>query len=200
MVNSTKNVLDGLTRNPGFGSRSEFMDNLKNPAQHSPLGARNRVILEKWSPNSDPDLPPEMTQRVVQEGNIMCSLGMDLLVDLLATSALVFTATNGWVQTGAVGTGVTGPVSTDTALANSTSSVHISDAQMTLARAGARTLEYTMTIDDTDAYTLAEVGIFASSLPVNNCVARSTLVGSDQVIKGTSDTVNISHQIEFITV
>ena len=52
-----------------------------------------------------------------------------------------------------------------------------------------------MTIDDALAYTINEVGLFASALPVNNCVAHSTLAASDQVVKGTADTVNISHQI-----
>ncbi len=178
-------ILNGITRKGNT--------EIKNPNAHSPMGMRNRVIVERYTPDGKGG--SVLAQRVVQKGNIMCSIGLDVLNNLLATSALAFTATNGWVQTGAIGTSTTAPTFNDTALNNSTASVHISAASMNLSDAGARTLEYQMTFDDGLAYTINEVGLFASSLPVNNCVAHSTLDATDVVIKGTADTVNVSHQI-----
>lgn len=183
-------ALEGLTRQSAF--RAPF----RNPADHAPFGMQNRVIAEKWSPSPD---GPRLAQRVVHQGNIMCTVGIDALVNLLSTSALAFTATNGWVQAGAIGTGSTAPASTDTALANSTASVHISAASMSLSDKGARTLEYQMTFDDSNAYTMKEVGLFASNGVTGSCVARSTLNATDQVVKGTADTINVSHQIIFTT-
>ena len=161
-------ILNGITHS----GKSE----IKNPNDHSPMGMRNRVIIDRYTPDGEGG--SVLAQRVVQKGNIMCSIGLDVLNNLLATSALAFTATNGWVQTGAVGTSTTVPTFNDTALNALTASVHISDGagDMLLADAGARTLEYQMTFDDALAYTINEVGLFASSLPINNCVAHSTSV------------------------
>lgn len=184
--------LDGITR-----TRSPKMDRPTNPNPHSGAGWKNRVTLEHWTPGKEGQAP-QMAQRVV-ESNIMCTVGMDALVNLLSTSALAFTATNGFVQAGAIGTGSSGPASTDTALANSTASVHVSAASMNISDKGARTLEYQMTFDDALAYTVKEVGLFASNGVTGSCVARSTLAATDQVIKGTADTINISHQIIFTT-
>lgn len=184
-------ILKGITR-PGLSSDA------KNPALHSPSGFQNRIILEHWKPGKNGD-GPVLAKRVVRHGNIMCTIGLDALNNLLATSSLAFTATNGWIQAGAVGTGVTAPSSNDTALANSTASVHISAASMNISDKGNRTIELQMTFDDGNAYTINEVGLFASNGVTGSCVARSTLAASDQVVKGTADTVNISHQIILTT-
>ncbi len=180
--------LSGITR--GLDKTVEW----QNPSQHSPFAAANRVIIERHSSDGE-------TERVetVETDNVLCTVGLNHLCELLQSSALAFSATNGWVQTGAIGTGDTAATSNDTALANSTASVHISSASMAASDKGNRTYEAQMTFDDSNAYTIKEVGLFASNGATGSAIARSVLATSDQVIKGTGDTVNVSYQLIFTT-
>lgn len=176
--------LDGITRQGKCEAR--------NPGDHMPLPFRNRVIMERHSPDGS-------KARVVRDGNIMTTLGLDNLVNYLSTSALAFTATNGWIRVMAVGTDSTAAASTQTALVASTASVHISAASMAVSDAGARTLQYNATFDDSNAYTIKEVGLFGTDTAAGTMVARTALAATDQVVKGTGDTVNVSYQIIFTT-
>ncbi len=182
-----KSILNGITR--------KGITEIKSPNAHAPMGMRNRVIVERHTPDGKGG--SKLAQRVVQKGNIMCSAGLDRLNNLLATGTNTFTGTAlaDWTQTGAIGTDDTLPTFNDTILGASTATVHLSLTNMTRSDAGARTLEYQMTFDDGLAYTVKEVGLFASNDGAGVCIAHSTLAASDQIIKGVSDTINISHQI-----
>lgn len=178
------NFLDGITR-PGW---SEPI----NPGEHVPCPMRNRVIVEKISPDGK-------REKVIRDGNIMTTYGLNNLAELIASGAQAYSASNGWVRVMAVGTGDTAAASTDTTLANSTASVHISAASMVASDAGNRTLQYNATFDDSNAYTIKEVGLFGTDDATGSAVARSVLAASDQVVKGTGDTVNVSYQVIFTT-
>ena len=68
---------------------------------------------------------------------------------------------------------------------------------MSISDAGARTVEYQGTFDDAGSYTIKEVGLFGNAAATSNMIAHSTLAATDQVNKGTADTVNISYQLIF---
>lgn len=182
-------LLDGLTRRPG--SCQDFA----NPAPHSPHGVQNRVILERFTPES-PDRP---VQRVVREGNIAVTWGLNNMVERLVTATEAFSnRSNGWVQAMAVGTDSTAPTFTGNALNASQTFVLLqSTAEMSISDAGNRTVEYQGTFDDAAAYSIKEVGLFGSQGASGNMIAHSTLAATDQVNKGTGDTVNISYQLIF---
>lgn len=176
--------LAGITR-PGWTEP-------RNPGEHVPCPMRNRIILEKHSPDGT-------VSRTIRDGNIMTTYGLNNLAELIASGTQAYSATNGWVRVMAVGTGTTAAASTDVTLANSTASVHISAASMVASDAGARTLQYNATFDDANAYTINEVGLFGTDTAAGSGVARTVLAASDQVVKGTGDTVNVSYQVIFTT-
>lgn len=178
--------LSGITRSGRVAARAT------NPGDHWPVLAKDRVILERRSPGGK-------VKRIVREGNILTTYGLNDLAEKLATSTIAFNATNGWIWAGAVGTSTTAAASTDTGLIASTAIVHLSAASMVGSDAGARTLQYNMTFDDSNAYTINEVGLFGTDSATTRAVARSVLAASDQVVKGTGDTVIVSYQIIFST-
>ena len=177
-------TLEGITR-PGWSDPI-------NPGEHVPCPMRNRVIVEKHSPDGS-------SSRVIRDGNIMSTYGLNNLAELVASGTQAYSASNGWIRVMAVGTGTTAAASTDVTLANSTASVHISAASMVASDAGARTLQYNATFDDANAYTINEVGLFGTNDATGSAVARTVLAASDQVVKGTGDTVNVSYQVIFTT-
>lgn len=177
-------ILMGVTR---YGTK--FAD-IVNPGEHSPIIANDRIILEKVSSDGG-------SEKVVQEGNVACTIGLNHLCELLASSTKTFTATDGWVQAMCIGTDSTAAASTQTSLLAFTASHHISN--LTRSDAGNRTLEYQATFADTDnSYTIAEVGLMAS-LGNGSAIARSDLAATNQINKGLNDTVNISYQLVFST-
>lgn len=177
-------ILNGITRD---GSSP-----LRNPGIHTPVLMNDRVIIEHHTPEG-------LARRVVQDGNVLCTVGLDHLAGLLASGTVAFSASNGWVQAAAIGTSDTAPSSNDISLNGATASVHISAASMNGSDKGARTTEYQMTYDDANPYTVKEVGLFASNGTTGSAIAHSTLNATDQIVKGTADTVYISHQLIFTT-
>lgn len=182
--------LTGITRRP-FGANSP----IQNPGPHWPAKLQNRVIIEKISPDG-------AVARVVREGNVMATYGLDSLCSLLATGTQAFSdqTTKGWVQCMAIGTHTTAAASTRSALGASTATVLLSEASMAVSDLGARTLEYRGTFDDANAYEINEVGLFGTQNAAGgSMVAHSVLAATDSVNKGTGDTVNVSYQIIFTT-
>lgn len=173
-------VLNGITRAGGSP--------VTNPGEHFPLRMRNRVILEKHSPDGK-------VQRVVHEDNIMCSYGLNWLCERAASGG----EASSWVQAVAIGTDASAPVSTNTTLGASTAVKAVSAASANISDAGNRTFEAQATFDDANPYTVKEVGLFGTTDASGSMVAHSTLAATDQVIKGTGDTINVSHQIVFTT-
>ena len=184
MVTASKLFLDGITR-PGYSDPI-------NPGEHVPCPMRNRVIVERHTPNGE-------VHRVIRDGNIMTTYGLNNLAELVASGTQAYSASNGWVRVMAVGTGDAAAASTDVTLANSTASLHISAASMVASDAGNRTLQFNATFDDGNAYTIKEVGLFGTNDASGSAVARTVLAASDQVVKGTGDTVNVSYQVIFTT-
>ncbi len=180
--------LDGITRK----SRGAPC---VNPAPHCPALFRDRIIVEKHSPDGS-------KTRAVQDGNVMVTYGLNNLGELLVTGTQAFSdqTSKGWVQCMAIGTDATAPVSTNSKLGGSTATVLLSAASMAVSDKGNRTVEYQATFDDSNAYTIKEVGLFGTqNAGGGSMVAHSSLAASDQVIKGTGDTVNVSYQVIFTT-
>ncbi len=190
MVKDYTNLLNGLTQRPG--SCRDFA----NPTPHSPHGLQNRILIERFTPAS-PDAP---VQRVIRDGNIAVTWGLNNLVERIATSTFAYSAENsGWVQAMAVGIDSSPAFGySDNSLNASTHVLYLSQASLNKSDAGVRTLEYQGTfIDTATPYLIAEVGLFGSQGAGGNMVAASTLASTDQVNKGTGDTVNISYQLIF---
>jgi hypothetical protein len=156
---------------------------------------QNRVVLEKFTPES-PDKP---VHRSVREGNLAVTWGLNNMVERLVTATAAFSnLTNGWVNAMAVGTVSTAPTFTGDALNSLTTKVVLqSTAEMSISDAGPRTVEYQGTFDDGGAYVIKEVGLFGNAAADQDMIAHSTLAATDQVNKGTADTVNISYQLIF---
>ena len=180
-------LLDGLTRRPGLTRTCE------NPTPHSPHMIQNRIMLEKFTPES-PDVP---VQSVVQDGNLAVTWGLDRLVNLIVTGTAAWSnQTLGWVSALYVGTDSDPAFGySDNALNSSIWSVNLGGGSMGISDKGDRTVEYQATIiNTTSAFSVAEVGLFGSN---TQAVALSTLAATDQVMKATGDTVNISYQLIF---
>ncbi len=180
--------LDGITR-------LNFRSPLRNPGPHCPASIRNRVIIEKHSPGKG------MVQRVVQDGNMMVTYGLDQLCKLICSGSAAFsdrTGTGaGWIRTMAIGTDSTAPGFSNDTLNASTASLALTGAAGSVSNKGARTLECQGTFSDGSAYTIKEVGLFATNSATGSMVAKSTLAATDQVVKGTADSVYLSHQVIF---
>lgn len=188
------NILAGITR-PGSSPLANPVG-YDNPMPHSALTPRDRVIMEHWTPGTE---GPQMVKRAVREGNILATIGLNNLAELLVSGAQAFSASNGWVRVMALGTGTTAAASTDTVLANSTASVHISAASMVASDAGNRTYQANATFDDGNAYTVNEAGLFFTNDATGSLIARTVLTGTQVVNKGASDTVYVSYQLIFGT-
>jgi hypothetical protein len=152
--------------------------------------------MERFTPAS-PDHPVQRTER---EGNIAVTYGLNNLAERLVSASAAFSdqTTKGWCQAMAVGTDSSpAPSFTGDTLNSSQTFVLLSAASMAVSDAGARTLEYQATFDDASAYLIAEVGLFGTQNASGSMIAHSTLAATDQVNKGTGDTVNISYQLIF---
>lgn len=160
---------------------------LANPPPHSPLGFQNRVIAEVHGPEG-------LKQRVDHYGNIMVTYGLNRLIEMLASDSQ---GASNWVQAGAIGTGTTPVGYSDNSLVASTAIVHMSEASMVASDAGARSLQYNMTFASSNpggACVINEVGLFGTNVATTSMIARSVL-GTDYINKGASDTVYVSYQI-----
>lgn len=172
------NALAGITHR---GSKP-----VTNPTQHTPVRLQDRIILEKHTPDGQ-------VQRVIQEGNVLCSFGLDNLAQQVAEEAI----SHVWIEGMGIGTDTDTPASTVDSLAASTK--FLSGASCVISDLGARTVEARATFSDGDGYSIKEVGLFYSNVATASCIAYSSLNVTDQVIKGTADTVNVSYQVIFVT-
>src|SRR5205814_1659858 len=100
-------------------------------------------------------------KRIVHDGNIMCTAGLNFLCALLASD------TNGatrLVQVGAIGTSTTAAASTQDSLVASTQVVYMSQASMVASLFGARTVQWNMTFGSNgQASQINEVGLFCTN-------------------------------------
>lgn len=175
--------LNGITR-PGESP-------VVNPGEHSPCPVYNRVMLDVVGPDGN------VKDHVEHEGNIMLTYGLNDLAERIATGG----EASNWVSAMAVGTGTTAAASTQNALVASTGIVHLSQASMVGSDAGARTLQFNATFasdNPSGSAEIHEIGIFGTNAATAAGVARSVL-GTDSVNKGASDTINATYQVIFST-
>jgi hypothetical protein len=180
-MRSVASILAGITR------PSRAVAGLVNPPPHSPLGLQNRIIAEVHGPEG-------LKQRVDHYGNIMVTYGLNRLIEMLASDS---SGASRFVSAAGIGTGTTAVGYSDNALVGSTALVHMSEASMVASDAGARTLQYNMTFASNNpagAAVINEIGLFATNAATAAMVARSVL-GTDSVNKGASDTIYVSYQI-----
>jgi len=158
---------------------------------------QNRIMLEHFTPES----PDEPVKRVVSDGNIAVTWGLNNLVERIVSGTFEFSHTTaGWVQAIGIGTDSDPAFGySEDSLDASTWTIALSQtASMSISDKGDRTLEYQATVIDTDnPWSVAEVGLFGSQGAGGNAIAMSKLAATDQVNKATGDTVNISYQLIF---
>lgn len=170
-------VLKGITRR----SRSRLP---QNPAIHSPLALQNRVIVECHGPD-------KVKQRVEHVGNVLCTWGLNKLIEELSAGSDGF-ATD-WVNRAVIATGTDDLTSNLDSLTGSTDSPAVlGGGSMVASDAGARTLQYNCTFDDAEAYTAGSIGLFGSTNNAASMVAAKTFT---EVSKQSADTIYVSYQI-----
>jgi hypothetical protein len=170
-------LLAGITRRKGFSPP-------QNPAIHSPLALQNRVIVECHGPEG-------LKQRVEHVGNVLCTWGLNQLIEQLSAGSDGF-ATD-WVNRAVLGTGTDQVASGADSLNNSTpAAVVLGGGSMVASDAGAMTLQYNMTFDSGIAFTAGEIGLFGSDENTASMVAQKTFT---EVSKQAADTINATYQI-----
>ncbi len=178
-------LLGGITR-PG---RHDFT----NPAPHATPGFVNRVRLAVQGPDG------AIKEQTPWIENIRCTFGLASLASMVGSGAGVNAST--LISTMKIGTGTTAATSTDSALANSTASVHITAASLTKTNLGNRTVEYQATFISSNpagAAVINEVGMYCNSTADSQIAAR-TVLGTNSVSKGASDQILISYDVVFTT-
>jgi hypothetical protein len=176
-MRATKKFLRGITRKGPSGPP-------ENPAIHSALNLHNRVVVECHGPEG-------LKQRVEDVGNIMCTWGLNRLVEELVKGSTGF-ATD-WVNRGVIGTGATPVASNGDSLNNSTPAAAVlGGGSMAVVDGGNMTLQYNMTFDSAIAFNAQEIGLFGSTADTASMVAHKTFT---LVSKAAADTVNVTYQI-----
>lgn len=182
-------MLQGITR------RSLAHTPPTNPgsrlAPHRPLLMQNRIRVQVLGPDGEVKADREHV------GNIMATYGLNRLCELCATGG---DASN-WVAKAAIGTHTVAESSTHDTLGSSVGSVAMTGASLVASDAGNRSLNYQMTFasdNPAGAATINEIGLFVSSNQTTGMIAR-TMLGTDNVNKGASDSINATYQIVFTT-
>ena len=159
---------------------------LTNPGEHSSLRFQNRVMADVVGPDG------QVRQRIDHHGNILCTHGLNRLIEMLASDS---GGASDIVSAAAIGTDTTAANSTNDALGNSTQIVHLSQASMVASDAGSLTLQYNMTFaSDGNAAAIHEIGIFCTNAATAKAMARSVL-GTDSINRGSADEIRATYQI-----
>lgn len=189
---SNARMLEGITR---IGKSLTF-PKPTNPAPHSPLVIQNRVKLQVVGPDG------KVKEETPWMKNILTTFGLASLASRVGTtSGANANTTTEFISAMKIGTGTTAAASTDTALVASTGSVTIGNASFTKSNLAARTVEYQATFASNNpagAASINEVALHLNSTADSQAAARSVL-GTNSVNKGASDTINVSYQLLFTT-
>ena len=130
-----------------------------------------------------------MKQRVESVGNVLCTWGLNQLIEQLSAGTDGFAAP--WVQCAVIGTSATVYVSTMDSVSGATASKSMG-ASMVASDTGSMSLQYRITFDDANAYTAKEVGLMGSNVSNSKMVAAKSFA---DVVKGAADTINVSYTI-----
>jgi hypothetical protein len=152
--------------------------------RNSPLRMKGRVKLRVLGPDG------EIKEERDWHENICATYGLNWLCERIATGG----EASSFVLRMGIGTD-------NTAAASDQASLHISDASMVASDAGNMSLNYQATFaSNNPAGTAAihEVGLFNGADLTGSMIARSVL-GASSVNKGASDTIQVTHQINFTT-
>lgn len=183
--------LEGITR-----GMTQAVKPPVNPGKHSSLRIQNRVKLQIKGPDG------EVKAETPWMANILTTLGLASLASRVGTaSGANVNTTTEFISAMKIGTSTVAATSTDAALGNSTGSVTIGNASFTKSNLAARTVEYQATFASNNpagAAVINEVGIYLNSTADTQIAARSVL-GTNSVNKGASDTINVSYQLLFTT-
>lgn len=180
-------LLSGITR-PSIG-RGQF----RNPDPHAPIQLQNRIRVAVRGPDG------QIKQITPWVHNIMTTFGLASLASMVGSGAGVNAST--LVSTMKIGTGTTAATSSDVSLVASTAAVHITAASLTKTNLGNRTVEYQATFASNNpagAAQINEVALFCNSTADSQAAAR-TVLGTNSVNKGASDTINVSYDVVFTT-
>ena len=157
-----------------------------NPDEHLALKFSNQFIADVIGPDG------ELKQHVDHHGNVLCTHGLNRLIEMLASDS---DGASDWVSAAAIGTSTTAANSTQDALVNSTQIVHLSQASMAASDGGNLTLQYNLTFaSDGNAAAIHEAGLFATNAATANAVARSVL-GTDSINRGASDEIRVTYKV-----
>lgn len=182
------------SRNASLDASLGLGDDPGNPDPHSCLHVRNRVIAEVWGPKGRAKFVKKA--RIVHNGNIMLTYGLDKLASMLATDA---GGASNWCLSGAIGTSTTAAASTQDGLVASTQIVYASQASMVFSRFGAMTWQAAMTFaSNGQASQINEVGLSATNAATVSGVAR-TVLGTNSINRGTADEIRVSYQVVLST-